>query len=133
MLDHLQIVLITADAGRLETRIAGRCRGGAETVFLLLCRVLALPAGISCADGSRAVAVRPPPAPDARRLLASSDDTLDTVAAQVGFSSGFHLSLAFKKAYDESLSRWKQAMLRPPAAADRGGAKTRAGIARVTS
>jgi len=44
----------------------------------------------------------------ARRLLASSDAKLEEVAARVGFSSGFHLSLAFKQAYGQSPSQWRR-------------------------
>jgi len=44
----------------------------------------------------------------ARRLLASSDAKLDEVAARVGFSSGFHLSFAFKRAFGQSPDTWRQ-------------------------
>lgn len=43
-----------------------------------------------------------------RRLLAGSDATLDDIAAQLGFSSGFHLSAAFKHAYGVSPDRWRR-------------------------
>ncbi|MEI7958221.1 MAG: AraC family transcriptional regulator [Verrucomicrobiota bacterium] len=46
----------------------------------------------------------------ARRLLASSDAKLDDVAARVGFSSGFHLSIAFKQAYGQSPHAWRQTL-----------------------
>jgi AraC-like DNA-binding protein len=48
----------------------------------------------------------------ARRLLASSDAKLDDVAARVGFSSGFHLSLAFKKTYGQSPAAWRRSLAR---------------------
>jgi AraC-like DNA-binding protein len=48
----------------------------------------------------------------ARRLLASSDVTLETLAAQLGFSSGFHLSSAFKRAYGVSPERWRRQLAR---------------------
>ncbi len=43
----------------------------------------------------------------ARRLLMSSDATLDDIAARVGFSSGFHLSNAFKQAYGQAPGAWR--------------------------
>ncbi len=46
----------------------------------------------------------------ARRLLASSDATLDDIASRVGFSSGFHLSAAFKQAYGEAPDNWRRAL-----------------------
>lgn len=46
----------------------------------------------------------------ARRLLASSDATLDDIAARVGFGSGFHLSAAFKRAYQESPGSWRRSL-----------------------
>lgn len=44
----------------------------------------------------------------ARRLLASTDMTLDEAAAQLGFSSGFHLSSAFKQAHGASPHIWRR-------------------------
>lgn len=46
----------------------------------------------------------------ARRLLASSECKLDDVADRVGFSSGFHLSAAFKKAYGIPPSEWRRSL-----------------------
>ena len=46
----------------------------------------------------------------ARRLLAGSDATLDDLAERLGFSSGFHLSAAFKNAYGISPYRWRSQM-----------------------
>jgi AraC-like DNA-binding protein len=48
----------------------------------------------------------------ARRMLASSDAKLDDIAARVGFSSGFHLSNAFKQAYGESPDKWRQSLMK---------------------
>lgn len=48
----------------------------------------------------------------ARRLLAASDATLDEVAARLGFSSAFHLSNAFKKAFGESPRAWRAQLRR---------------------
>jgi AraC-like DNA-binding protein len=44
----------------------------------------------------------------ARRLLASRDITLDELAAQLGFSSAFHLSVAFKRAYGVPPDHWRR-------------------------
>ena len=44
----------------------------------------------------------------AKRLLSSTSATLDEVAARVGFNSGFHLSLTFKRVFGESPSAWKR-------------------------
>jgi len=44
----------------------------------------------------------------AQRLLASSDATLEDIASRVGFSSAFHLSSAFKKAFRVSPQTWRQ-------------------------
>lgn len=46
----------------------------------------------------------------ARRLLASSDAKLEDIAERVGFSSGFQLSLAFKRAYGESPASWRRTL-----------------------
>lgn len=42
----------------------------------------------------------------ARRLLASSDATLDEIAHQLGFNSGFHFSTMFKRAHGMSPRVW---------------------------
>jgi AraC-like DNA-binding protein len=47
----------------------------------------------------------------ARYLMASTDTILEDVAAQVGFSSGFHLSNAFKQAFGISPTPWRKALL----------------------
>lgn len=44
----------------------------------------------------------------ARRLLASSDASLEEVASRIGFSSAFHLSASFKQAYDVAPSHWRR-------------------------
>jgi AraC-like DNA-binding protein len=44
----------------------------------------------------------------ARRLLSSRGTKLESVAAAVGFSSAFHLSAAFKKAYGVSPGNWRK-------------------------
>ncbi len=44
----------------------------------------------------------------ARKLLSSGDATLDNIAERVGFSSGFHLSTAFKRAYGQSPDQWRR-------------------------
>ncbi|EIP98592.1 DNA-binding domain-containing protein, AraC-type [Opitutaceae bacterium TAV1] len=43
----------------------------------------------------------------ARRLLASTDMTLDEMAARLGFSSGFHLSMMFKRTHGVSPQGWR--------------------------
>lgn len=48
----------------------------------------------------------------ARRMLASGDAKLDDIASVVGFSSGFHLSNAFKQAYGESPDTWRRSLAR---------------------
>lgn len=52
----------------------------------------------------------------ARRMLSASDATLDAVAQQLGFSSGFHLSSAFKRAYGIAPEHWRKQFVRamPP-------------------
>jgi len=47
----------------------------------------------------------------ARTLMASSHATLDDIAAQTGFSSGFHLSSSFKKTYGMAPASWRKALL----------------------
>lgn len=46
----------------------------------------------------------------ARRLLTGTGMTLEAIAQQLGFSSAFHLSSAFKKAYGESPDPWRRRM-----------------------
>lgn len=48
----------------------------------------------------------------ARRALASSDITLDELAGRLGFSSGFHLSTAFKQATGLAPQQWRLHYLR---------------------
>jgi AraC-like DNA-binding protein len=51
----------------------------------------------------------------ARRILSSTDDTLDAVATQLGFSSAFHLSGAFKRAYGIAPEHWRKQFVRAAA------------------
>lgn len=44
----------------------------------------------------------------ARRLLAGSDAQLEEIATQLGFSSAFHFSTAFKQAMGISPDRWRR-------------------------
>lgn len=44
----------------------------------------------------------------ARRILSSSEATLDDAAAQLGFGSGFHLSRTFKQTYGISPAQWRR-------------------------
>jgi AraC-like DNA-binding protein len=44
----------------------------------------------------------------ARRALASSDATLEAIAARFGFSSAFHFSAAFKKAQGTAPDTWRR-------------------------
>ena len=44
----------------------------------------------------------------AKRLLAAGDTTLDGIAGLLGFSSGFHLSSAFKQAFGEAPFHWRK-------------------------
>lgn len=44
----------------------------------------------------------------ARRLLSAGDEKLEEIASRLGFSSAFHLSSAFKKAYNQSPSNWRK-------------------------
>jgi len=48
----------------------------------------------------------------ARRLLAAPDVTLEDAAGQLGFSSAFHLSAAFKRAFGLAPSRWRRQLLK---------------------
>jgi len=66
----------------------------------------------------------------ARRLLASSDAKLDDIAARVGFSSGFHLSAAFKRAYGESPDSWRRALSASAAAGRRPSPHPKSGSPR---
>jgi AraC-like DNA-binding protein len=54
----------------------------------------------------------------ARRILAASDATLEEVAQRVGFSSGFHLSAAFKQAYGVAPDPWRHQFLTGPVPTD---------------
>lgn len=49
----------------------------------------------------------------ARRLLSSSDMTLDEIAVKLGFSSGFHLSSAFKRCNGLSPRTWRRKLDNP--------------------
>jgi len=44
----------------------------------------------------------------ARRMLSERNTKLSEIAEQLGFSSAFHLSLAFKKAFGQSPDRWRR-------------------------
>jgi len=44
----------------------------------------------------------------ARRQLAGSDATLEEIAGRLGFSSAFHLSAAFKRAYGTAPALWRR-------------------------
>lgn len=49
----------------------------------------------------------------ARRVLASSDATLDDIATQLSFNSSSHFSMAFKKAYGVSPAIWRRELESP--------------------
>lgn len=49
----------------------------------------------------------------ARRALATSDAALDEIAIRLGFSTAFHLSAAFKRAYGVSPGIWRREALGP--------------------
>lgn len=49
-----------------------------------------------------------------RRIMASSDETLAAIAEKSGFSSAFHLSAAFKKAYGMSPDTWRKQLSSGP-------------------
>lgn len=62
----------------------------------------------------------------ARRLLASGDATLEDVALRVGFSSAFHFSHAFKKAFGIAPDPWRRSLKQdgkktPPPDGESGG------------
>ena len=46
----------------------------------------------------------------ARRFLAGSAATIETIATDLGFSSGFHLSSTFKQVYGIAPDRWRRRM-----------------------
>lgn len=48
----------------------------------------------------------------ARRLLSSSEVTLDDAAARLGFSSAFHLSSTFKRAFGVAPQHWRKELAR---------------------
>jgi AraC-like DNA-binding protein len=48
----------------------------------------------------------------ARRLLAASDATLEDIATRLGFSSAFHLSSAFKRAFGTAPEHWRRTLSR---------------------
>ena len=50
----------------------------------------------------------------ARRALASTDCTLDEIAARLGFSSAFHFSAAFKRACGVAPSDWRRQLANQP-------------------
>lgn len=52
----------------------------------------------------------------ARRMLVASHSTLEDIAGRLGFSSAFHFSAAFKRAYGVSPSHWRRDMLKQPMA-----------------
>jgi AraC-like DNA-binding protein len=60
----------------------------------------------------------------ARRLLAAGDAKLDTVAAAVGFGSGFQLSHAFKRAYGQSPAAWRRTPVRAEPRVEQGAGHT---------
>lgn len=43
-----------------------------------------------------------------KRILAGTDAALDEIASTLGFSSGFHFSAAFKRAFGVSPTRWRK-------------------------
>ena len=50
----------------------------------------------------------------ARRLLSSGDNTLEDIAARLGFSSAFHLSAAFKQAFGLAPDKWRRQFAATP-------------------
>jgi AraC-like DNA-binding protein len=44
----------------------------------------------------------------ARRLIGSTNESLETIAESLGFSSAYHLSAAFKKQYGEAPGHWRR-------------------------
>ncbi|MFT3782121.1 MAG: AraC family transcriptional regulator [Nibricoccus sp.] len=52
----------------------------------------------------------------ARRLLSAGENTLEDIAARLGFSSAFHLSAAFKQAFGVAPDKWRRQFATQPAA-----------------